>query len=194
LGKLDVFCMLEILQSQRFRNSPETKDTGNIFMLISIRSFLLSVCLLISNESVGVTLLENFEFLVFSLSETSKLITWHRAANNSHLLLLFKGEDGLFVIGWEVSRERIKEFWLLEANSNFPTNSGPKISYPLYLCFHGKLKSQNYVARLVSLSSPRHTYSAQTAVCILRTVKWFKSAMVGRHCVIELVPSHGEIQ
>ena len=88
----------------------------------------------------------------------------------------------------------LPDFWLLEANFNFPNNNDTKISYPLYVCFHGKLKSQNNLARLLSLSSPCYTYSVQTAVCILRGVKWFKSVMVGKHCVIELDPLHREIQ
>jgi len=146
----------------------------------------------------------------FSLSETCNLITWHRAANNCHLFLIFnpltpndpnsgrtaplnskccilyiystnisteyfkhgiyspffplqnavcfinltylfpvlftfyiqsvlklknnssdkslRELEGLFMIGWEVSHEHIRDLWLLETNSNFPTNSGPRIS------------------------------------------------------------------
>jgi hypothetical protein len=60
---MDVFCMLEILRSPSFRNSPETEDTGNIFMLSSIRSLLFSVYSLISNEVSASLCLKILNFL-----------------------------------------------------------------------------------------------------------------------------------
>jgi hypothetical protein len=61
-GKLDALCMLEILRSQRSGNSPETKHTGNIFMLISIK-LLISVCSLVSNEVLASLFLRNLNLL-----------------------------------------------------------------------------------------------------------------------------------
>jgi hypothetical protein len=58
--------MLEILRSKRFRNSPETKYTGNIFMFIGKRNLHLPGRLLVGNEMSASLCLKKFEFLVLA--------------------------------------------------------------------------------------------------------------------------------